>query len=181
MISSETLTFGTKKAQWCPDLSRRLRSMPAMIRNSLKSSVIFHCFSPLPARSRIEWVKNHYLYLLDLTCPERGRRLVLSKYIVNFTDIKGGISFLFRKILITPEELKKYKDRDKLYRPFEDDFSKEEMVYFMKWFVFYLVGFMESFGKHYKEEFARSLDYLFAIYGFKDGKFFMNFMKPKIN
>lgn len=110
-----------------------------------------------------------YLFLLKIIQKHNK-----SKYIVNFTDIKGGISFLFRKILITPEELKKYKDRYKLYRPFDDDFSKEEMAYFMKWFIFYLVGFMESFGKHYKKEFARSLDYLFAIYGFKDGKFFMD-------
>ena len=110
-----------------------------------------------------------YPFLLKIT--KKHKKL---KYIVNFTDIKGEISFLFRKILITPEELKKYKDRDKLYRPFGDDFSKEEMVYFMKWFVFYLAGFMESFGKHYKEKFARSLNYVFAIYGFKDGRFFMD-------
>lgn len=97
-----------------------------------------------------------------------------SKYIVNFSDVKGGLDFNFRKILITPEELKKYKDRLKLYQPFEDEFSKEEMAYFMVWFLGYLIGFMELFKKHYKREFARSIDYVFTIYGFKNGRFFVD-------
>jgi len=87
--------------------------------------------------------------------------------------LKGGISFAFSKILVTPEELEKYDDGDILREPLEDDFSKDEMEYFMTWFVSYLVGFMQSFEGHYNEEFARSLDYCYTIYGYRDDRFFL--------
>ncbi len=94
-----------------------------------------------------------------------------SKYILNFCDLKGDFSFYFRKLLITPEELEKYKDRDILHEPL-DDFSKDEMAHFMGYFIFYLVGFIESYEEYYDEEFTKSLNYNFMIYGYKNGKFF---------
>ena len=95
-----------------------------------------------------------------------------SKYILNFCDLKGGFSFYFRKLLITSKELKKYKDRDILYEPL-NDFSKDDMANFMNYFMFYLVGFMQSYEKYYDKEFIRSLNYCFMIYGYKNNtKFF---------
>jgi hypothetical protein len=96
-----------------------------------------------------------------------------SKYMLNLCDLKGGFSFYFRKLLLTPEELEKYKNRDILYKPF-DDFSKDEMAHFMSYFMFYLVGFMKSYEEYYDEEFIKSLDYNYMIYGYKNGKFFEN-------
>lgn len=109
-----------------------------------------------------------YQFLLKIIWKDRE-----SEYSINFTDIKGGITFIFRKILATSEELEKYKDRTILHEPLEDDFSKEEMEYFMSMFTFYLIGFMESFEEHYNKEFARSLDYCHMIYGFRGNKFFL--------
>ena len=112
-----------------------------------------------------------YPFLLEIIRKDKK-----SAYALNFMDIKGGISFKFRKILATPEELEKYKykDRHLLHEPFEDDFSQDEMAYFMTWFVFYLKGFMQSFEGHYQEEFARSLDYCLMIYGYRDNRFFLD-------
>jgi len=109
-----------------------------------------------------------YQFLLHLT-----RKGKVSEYAFNFTDIKGGIHFMFRKILTTPEEIERYKDKNVLRKPFEDDFAKAEMAYFMTWFTFYLVGFMHSFEEYYNEEFIRTQDYCFMIYGYKNGGFFL--------
>jgi len=110
-----------------------------------------------------------YPFILDIDGENKK-----SKYALNMTDVKGGISFPFRKILTTPEELEKYKERYILYEPLEDEFSKEQMEHFMTWFVFYLEGFIESFQKYYDKEFARSQDYCFMIYGYKDKRFFLD-------
>jgi len=110
-----------------------------------------------------------YQFILRITGKDR-----VSVYALNFTDIKGGVDFLFRKILTTSEELEKYKDRNVLREPMEHDFSKDEMEYFMTWFMFYMVGFMESLEPRYNEVFARSQDYCWMIYGFRDNAFFLN-------
>ena len=109
-----------------------------------------------------------YPFLLKIT-----RKVKESEYALNFTDIKGGISFKFSKILRTSEELETHKERYILHKPLEEEFSKDEMAYVMTWFMFYLVGFMESFEERYDEEFARSLDYCWVIYGFHDHTFFL--------
>jgi hypothetical protein len=110
-----------------------------------------------------------YQFLLMITREDR-----VSLYLLNFTDIKGNTNFIFKKILTTSEELEKYKDRNILREPMEDDFSKDEMEYFMTWFMFYLVGFMESLEPRYNEAFARSQDYCWMIYGFRDNAFFLD-------
>jgi hypothetical protein len=109
-----------------------------------------------------------YQFLLKIKRKDKK-----SEYTLNFTDVKGGISFMFRKILTTSEELEKHKDRNILHEPMENDFSKDEMEYFMTWFMFYLEGFMQSFERRYNKEFARSLDYCFMIYGYRDNRFFL--------
>lgn len=110
-------------------------------------------------------------FLLEITRKEK-----ISKYLLNFMDLKGGLNFRFTKILTTPEEREKYPDkvRDILYKPLADDFPKEEMRYVMNFFLSYLVGFMEAYGKIYNEPFIRSQDYRWIIYGFKDGRFFVD-------
>ena len=95
---------------------------------------------------------------------------------MNFTDIKGGLNFYFRKLLVSAEEKEAYKDfnQDYLHKPFEDDFSTREMQYVMNWFMGYIQGFMEIVGNSYQEDYARSLEYCTMIYGFKDKRFFLN-------
>lgn len=95
-----------------------------------------------------------------------------SRYAMSFTDLKGGINFLLRKILDSSQELEQYPDRCVLREPMEHDFSSGEMKFLMTWFVFYMVGFMKSYERCYNEEFARSLDYCFMIYGYRNGRFF---------
>jgi len=110
-----------------------------------------------------------YTFFLKLNGESRK-----SEYTLYFTDIKGGMNFLFRKVYATQEECGDKCKRDVLREPLEDDFSKDEMEHLMTWFVFYLLGFMDSFEAYYDEPFARSLDACFAIYGYRDGSFFVD-------
>jgi len=97
-----------------------------------------------------------------------------SEYTLYFTDVKGGMNFFFRKVYATQEECGNEIERDVLREPFEDDFSTKEMECFMAWFVFYLLGFMESYETCYDESFARSQNSCFAIYGYRDHHFFVD-------
>jgi hypothetical protein len=97
-----------------------------------------------------------------------------SIYLLNLTDIKGNLSFLFRKYLATAGEREAYPDRNVLYQPFPDDFSHDQMAYFMRWFTFYLVGFMQVVEPRYDEPFRRELAYGRVVYGFENGRFFIN-------
>ena len=93
-----------------------------------------------------------------------------AEYLLNFTDLKGGVTYIIKKIL-PPGDLKKY-DRDVYHEPFEDEFSRQEMQYFMTWFTFFLVGFMQTYRENFCEEFFRYNESVLEIYGYKDGKFF---------
>ena len=83
---------------------------------------------------------------------------------------------MFKKVLVFEEEKEAYKDfnQDFLHKPFEDDFSKQEMRYLMNWFTGYLKGFMQTALKFYQGDYARSLDYCFLLYGYKDNTFFLD-------
>jgi len=115
--------------------------------------------------------KCSFGYLFEIEIEKNG---IKSKYLLNFTDIKGNFTFLFRKYLSTKEDFEKYPRLDVIYDPVDDEFSKSDMEYFMGWFFFYLVGFMESYEKQYTQEFVRTLEYSYAIYGFLDNEFFIH-------
>ena len=95
-------------------------------------------------------------------------------YTLNFTDVKGGFSFYFRKVLSTPKEFIDYADipKDLLHQPF-DEFSKDDISEFMTSFITHLVQFINAHEQSYNEEFVRYLEYCFLIYGYRDGKFFV--------
>jgi hypothetical protein len=106
-----------------------------------------------------------YTFLLDIN--KKGKT---SKYTLNFTDLKGGLTFYFQKVL-ADDELGKY-DRGILHKPFDDEFSKDEMRWFKSYFTFFLVGFWDSYGPKYDEEYFRTLSDRY-VYGYVDGEFFL--------
>ncbi len=101
-----------------------------------------------------------------------------SKYVLNFTDIGGGVNFIFLKVLSSSEDVDKYQ-KDTVYDPIENDFSKGDMRHLMTAFRSYLVGFSESFDEKYPKDFSRSLKYCCMIYGCKNGLFFINEYKDE--
>jgi hypothetical protein len=107
-----------------------------------------------------------YPFLLSIS--KEGREF---GYVMLFTDLKGGINFKFNKLPDSRDDLPGGCERRMLHEPMED-FPKNKIEYFMAWFVFYLAGYSESLGNRCVEEFARSQDYCFMLYGYRDGGFF---------
>ncbi len=95
------------------------------------------------------------------------------EYIVNFTDIKGGITFLFKKLLLTENEIEQYKTINLLREPIEKEFSETEMRYFTDWFMSFLRDTMLFHGKKFKYEFIRTNKSALFIYGYVNNDFFI--------
>jgi hypothetical protein len=146
-------------------LSRAIESEEPDFQHSHLYTALKTHFGETPAMYDDYKCSFGYPFLLEIT---KDRNEV--KYLLNFTDMRGGVEFFFRKIL-DKHELNKY-ERDVFQRPFENEFSGDDMRYFMGWFLFYFVGFMKSYQKYYKEEFARSVEAALMIYGYRDGNFF---------
>lgn len=96
------------------------------------------------------------------------------EYLVNFTDIKGGITFLFRKLLLTENEIEQYKTINLLRNPIENEFSETEMHYFMDWFMSFLRDIMLIHGEKFKYEFIRTNRSALFIYGYVNNDFFIS-------
>jgi hypothetical protein len=105
-----------------------------------------------------------YTFLLEVLKDDNK-----SEYLLNFTDLKGSLTYIIKKVL-PPGDLKKY-DLNVYHEPFKNEFSRQEMRFFMNWFTFFLVGFMKTYRKNYCEEFFRYNESALEIYGYKDGKF----------
>ncbi len=95
------------------------------------------------------------------------------EYLLIFTDYKGGVTFNFRKVLLTLEDKNHYRDLHLLYDPIENDFSRDEMRIFMIEFMYYVLRFRDYIIDDYKKEFYRALEYCCMIYGFRDSQFFI--------
>jgi len=146
-------------------LSRALESEEPDFKHSHLYAALKALFGETPPNYDDFKCSFGYPFLLEIT--KNGQK---NEYLLNFTDMKGGFNFFFRKIA-RKDELKKY-DREALHKPFEEEFSKDEMRYFMGFFLFYMVGFMESYRHYYKDEFFRYVEAALMIYGFIDGNFF---------
>lgn len=115
-----------------------------------------------------DYYKCSFSYSFQLQLQrETGHTL----YLLHLTDVKGNLSFFFRKCLETEEEHLAYPNKRRFYPPFPD-FTWQQMCHFMTWFTFFLVGFMEVIEPTYDEPFVRKLVHNRAIYGFADGVFF---------
>ena len=101
------------------------------------------------------------------------------EYIFNFTDIKGGITFLFRKLLLTENEIEQYKTINLLREPIEKEFSETEMRYFMDEFMSLLSDIMLVYSKRHKYEFIRTNKSALFIYGYINNDFFIEYYEEE--
>ena len=91
-----------------------------------------------------------------------------SIYTLNLSDIKGNLTFYFKKILTTPNEFEKYGEMIGFYqKPFD------EINEFMARFIGLMVAYIRVTKDSYNEEFIRYLEYHFLIYGYRDSEFFI--------
>ena len=91
-------------------------------------------------------------------------------YLMNVHNVRSSIEFNFVKLISTDDD--RFK-RDILHKPF-DEFPKEEIIYFINFFVGYLTGAFEIIAKSYDEFFFKIVDSNLILFGYKDGSFFDN-------
>lgn len=119
-----------------------------------------------------DFFKCSFGYHFQLKIKKKDVELL---YILNLTDLRGYMSFFFRKMITTDEENEKFpiEHRNKLHEPLEDEFSKSDMQRFISWFFDTLIWFMNVCGEYFDEEFARSNEDCQRIYGFRNKEFFV--------
>lgn len=90
-------------------------------------------------------------------------------YLMDVHNIRSSIEFKIAKLI--PADDQKFK-RDILYNPFEE-FPREEIIYFINYFVGFLTGYFESAVRnHYDELFFKTVKSNLIIFGYKDGCYF---------
>lgn len=89
-------------------------------------------------------------------------------YLLNMHDHRCNIEFDIYKL--TPPEAG--YDPRLYHEPFADEFSRNEIDYFITYFYGYLVGFFSAIKEQYDEPFFKQVDSESALYGYQDGQFF---------
>ncbi|OIO92787.1 MAG: hypothetical protein AUK03_09295 [Anaerolineae bacterium CG2_30_64_16] len=89
-------------------------------------------------------------------------------YLLNVHDHRCNIEFDIYKI--APP--KAGYDTQCYHEPFEDEFARTEIDYFITYFYGYLIGFFEAVTEQYDEPFFKQVGSESALYGYQDGQFF---------
>ncbi len=89
-------------------------------------------------------------------------------YLLNVHDHRCNIEFDIYKI--APPEAG--YDPRLYHEPFEDEFTRTEIDYFITYFYGYLVGFFRAIKEQYDEPFFKQVGSESVLYGYQDGQFF---------
>ncbi|MBM4461487.1 MAG: hypothetical protein FJ011_27645 [Chloroflexi bacterium] len=89
-------------------------------------------------------------------------------YLLNVHDHRCNIEFDVYKI--APPEAG--YDTHCYHEPFEAEFSRAEIDYFIAYFYGFLIGFFKAVKEQYDEPFFKQVGSESALYGFQDGRFF---------
>jgi len=95
-------------------------------------------------------------------------------YTMDLVDVKGGITYSFRRLLAAGEQWQG-PQRHVPRTPIDTEISKADLRNAMVQFSFGVVGFLEGYlevVKTFDSPFFRSIPAEFGVYGFADGAFF---------
>ena len=94
----------------------------------------------------------------------------LNNYLLILSDWGGYFDFRFKRLI---GEDKKYAnvEQDVTMEPFEDEFSAEEIDYFVFYFYRCLVCYFEKVYQANHENFFKYVDRYLILYGYTDGEF----------
>lgn len=112
--------------------------------------------------------KSSYAFLFLLGVIKKQQTFT---YLLNIHNLNEEFYFSLRKI-IDPQD-NRY-DNKGIYKPFKNEWSREEINEFIGRFYYYLVGFFESIKGTYNEFFFKKVDCCGLLFGYKDGQFFEN-------
>lgn len=94
----------------------------------------------------------------------------LNNHLFIISDWRGNLEFRFKR-LIGENENYVGIERDIVRQPFESEFSREEIDYFIVYFYSYLVGYFEGIGKIPHDNFFKHIDSNLILYGSTNGQF----------
>lgn len=90
-------------------------------------------------------------------------------YLLRINDHKGSIEFNLYRVF-DPNDRR--HDRSVYHEPFEDEFGREEINYFISYLYGFLKGYFRVVGEREARFFFRTVPAIWAIYGWKNGQFF---------
>ncbi|KYC42350.1 hypothetical protein WA1_20485 [Scytonema hofmannii PCC 7110] len=91
-------------------------------------------------------------------------------YLMQISDHRGSVYFRLNKIVENGVE---DNENNKVYKPFEEEFSRIEINYFLSYFYGYLIGYFEVFKRiTLTQPFLNRIDSNLIFYGYKDNDYF---------
>ena len=96
------------------------------------------------------------------------------RYLLNIFNYRDSLYFNFRKPL--PPDDQRF-DRQVIYQPLAEEFSREEMNSFITSFYAYLVSSFKAMAPGYNEFFFKRVDSNGILFGYEDGQFFEEHFK----
>lgn len=95
------------------------------------------------------------------------------RYLLEVDDWKGGLEFHLWKVADRPEELGAGVERHVYRQPIPEEFSREELHYYLAHFYGLLQGFIEAYVRTMRcEPFVKAVPAKLALYGHLNGEFF---------
>ena len=110
--------------------------------------------------------KSSFLFPFLLEVAKADRQ---SRYLFRFYNYRDSWYCGLRKVLDADDT---GYDKHRMYQPFEDEFSRDEINYLIAYFYSYLFGFFEAIHDYYDDFFFKRVDSNLILFGYKDGEFF---------
>lgn len=105
-------------------------------------------------------------FLIKIIKKERE----LNNYLLIISDWRGNLEFRFKR-LIGDNETYEGIERDIIRKPFEHEFSRAEINYFINYLYSYFVGYFSAIEKYPHDDFLKHIDSNLILYGYTNGEF----------
>jgi len=148
-----------------------------ILRNSIFHLGLGEIYVALKKFSGNEGLKNYDPYKVSFRFPflvkiKKDNQNEEIEYILIVHDFKGGLEFLFHKI-INEDEKEKFKNQlDTYSEPFNEELTRDEMNDIIGYIAGYIEGITENINEWHQDEFSRSVEAIKLKYGFKNGSFY---------
>jgi hypothetical protein len=113
-----------------------------------------------------KWKGSFSFPLLLVVEKETGKFF----YLMTISDHRGFVYFRLYKIV---EDGINFDENSRIHKPFEDEFSREEINYFFSFFYGFLIGYFGVYKQfNFPQPFLKTIDSSLIFYGYKDNDYF---------
>lgn len=89
-------------------------------------------------------------------------------YVMNLMSLRSSVEFHMARLIHADDD--KFR-RDILHEPFEE-FPRDEIRYFINFFIGFLSGYFKATAELYTDPFFKTVDSNLILFGYRDGHFF---------